>query len=123
MSAPEKPALSAIVSPRSLDDFFVGFTPREADYVVSEGDPGRLPAFLRAGELHCCEALARINSGAVWQSIGPKSSYMMPIDKQTAEFVYKVGLTVYFTDVTSTVPGAQHGTWEECRYSRGKLID
>jgi hypothetical protein len=39
MSAPEKPALSAIVSPRSLDDFFVGFTPREAGYVVSEGDP------------------------------------------------------------------------------------
>ena len=38
MSAPEKPALSAIVSPRSLDDFFVGFTPREAGYVVSEGD-------------------------------------------------------------------------------------
>ena len=39
MSAPEKPALSAIVSPRSLDDFFVGFTPRETRYVVSEGDP------------------------------------------------------------------------------------
>jgi hypothetical protein len=39
MSAPEKPAISAIVSPRSLDDFFVGFTPRETRYVVSEGDP------------------------------------------------------------------------------------
>ena len=39
MSAPEKPAISAIVSPRSLDDFFVGFTPRETGHVVSEGDP------------------------------------------------------------------------------------
>jgi hypothetical protein len=32
---------------------------------------------------------------------------MMPIDKKTAEFVYKMGLTVYFTDITSVVPGAQ----------------
>ena len=110
MSAPDKPALSALVSPRSLEEFFAGFTPgdgAEAGYFVSDGDPGRLPAFLRAGELQSCEALARVNNGPVWQSNGPKSSYMMPIDKKTAEFVYKMGLTVYFTDITSVVPGAQ----------------
>ncbi len=110
MSAPDKPALSALVVPRSLEEFFAGFTPgdgAEAGYFVSEGDPGRLPAFLRADELQSCEALARVNNGQVWQSNGPKSSYMMPIDKKTAEFVYKMGLTVYFTDITSTVPGAQ----------------
>ena len=64
MSAPDKPALSALVSPRSLEEFFAGFTPgdgAEAGYFVSDGDPGRLPAFLRAGELQSCEALARVN--------------------------------------------------------------
>ncbi|HEX9771783.1 MAG TPA: cupin domain-containing protein [Kiloniellales bacterium] len=107
MPAAEKPALSALVSPRSLDEFFAGFTPSKAGYFVSQGNPARLPAFLRAKELQSCEALARVNSGAVWQSNGPRSSYMMPIDKRTAEFVYKMGLTVYFTDVTNAVPGAQ----------------
>lgn len=107
MSAAEKPALSALVSPRSLAEFFAGFTPSEAGYFVSEGDPARLPGFLRAKELQSCEALARVNSGAVWQSNGPRSSYMMPIDKRTAEFVYKMGLTLYFTDITGAVPGAK----------------
>jgi len=110
MSAPDKPALSTLVSPRSLEEFYAGFTPGDgenAGYFVSEGDPGRLPAFLRAGELQSCEALARVNNGQVWQSNGPKSSYMMPIDKKTAEFVYKMGLTVFFTDIASAVPGAK----------------
>ena len=107
MSAAAKPALSALIAPRSLDDFYAGFTPGEAGYFVSQGNPARLPAFLRARELQSCEALARVNGGAVWQSNGPKSSYMMPIDKRTAEFVYKMGLTLYFTDVTGAVPGAQ----------------
>ena len=107
MTAPDKPALSALVSPRSLEAFFAGFTPNQGGYFVSDGDPGRLPALLRAEELQSCEALARANKGQVWQSNGPKSSYMMPIDKRTAEFVYKMGLTLYFTDITSAVPGAQ----------------
>jgi hypothetical protein len=107
MSAADKPALSALVSPRSVAEFFAGFTPGESGYFVSEGDPARLPAFLRAKELQSCEALARVNGGAVWQSNGTKSSYMMPIDKRTAEFVYKMGLTLYFSDVTSAVPGAK----------------
>ncbi len=107
MSAAEKPALNALVSPRSLDEFFAGFTPGKAGYFVSPGDPARLPAFLHAKELQSCEALARVNNGAVWQSNGPRSSFMMPIDKRTAEFVYKMGLTVYFTDITNAVPGAQ----------------
>jgi len=107
MSDPEKPALSALIAPKSVEEFFAGFTPGEGGYFVSEGDPGRLPAFLRAKELQSCEALARVNDGAVWQSNGPKSSYMMPIDKRTAEFVYKMGLTLYFTDITRAVPGAK----------------
>ena len=32
---------------------------------------------------------------------------MMPIDPKTAEFVYKMGLTLYFTDITAAVPGAK----------------
>ena len=110
MSTPDKPALSALVAPRSLEEFYAGFTPGDGDgagYFVSQGDPGRLPAFLHAAELQSCEALARVNNGQAWQSNGPKSSYMMPIDKKTAEFVYKMGLTVYFTDIASAVPGAQ----------------
>ncbi len=107
MPAAERPALSALVTPRSVGEFFAGFTPSEGGYFVSQGDPARLPAFLRAKELQSCEALARVNNGAVWQSNGLKSSYMMPIDKRTAEFVYKMGLTLYFTDITGAVPGAK----------------
>ena len=43
----------------------------------------------------------------VLSSCAGKSSYMMPIDKRTAEFVYKMGLTLYFTDITGAVPGAK----------------
>ena len=107
MPAADKPALSALVAPRSAAEFFAGFAPETAGYFLSNGAPERLPGFLRAAELQSCEALARVNSGQVWQSNGPKSSYMMPIDRKTAEFVYKMGLTVYFTDITSAVPGAQ----------------
>jgi hypothetical protein len=60
MSAPDKPALSTLVSPRSLGEFYAGFTPGDGDdagYFVSEGDPGRLPASLRATELR---ALTRV---------------------------------------------------------------
>ncbi len=107
MQASEKPALSALIAPRSVVEFFAGFAPEKAGYFLSNGTPERLPAFLRAAELQSCEALARVNSGQVWQSNGPKSSYMMPIDRKTAEFVYKMGLTVYFTDITGAVPGVQ----------------
>ena len=107
MQASEKPALSALVAPRSVAEFFAGFAPEKAGYFLSNGTPERLPAFLRAAELQSCEALARVNSGQVWQSNGPKSNYMMPIDRKTAEFVYKMGLTVYFTDITGAVPGVQ----------------
>ena len=63
MSASEKPALSALVSPRNIEEFFAGFTPGEGGYFVCEGDPARFPAFLRAKELQSCEALARVNEG------------------------------------------------------------
>ena len=63
MSALDKPALSTLVSPRSLEEFYAGFTPgddEDAGCFVSEGDPGRLPAFLRATEPQSGEALTRV---------------------------------------------------------------
>ena len=50
MPGVDKPALSALVAPRSVDDFFAGFTPETAGYILSNGDPQRLPAVLRAVE-------------------------------------------------------------------------
>ena len=46
-----------------LEAFYAGFTPGDGDdagYFVSEGDPGRLPAFLRAPEPQSCEAPTRV---------------------------------------------------------------
>jgi hypothetical protein len=58
MQASEKPALSALVAPRSVAEFFAGFAPEKAGYFLSNGTPERLPAFLRAAELQSCEALS-----------------------------------------------------------------
>lgn len=101
------PALGALLAPRPLDDFFEAFWPDKAPWFLAEGDPARLPAFLRSAELESIERLARVNKGPAWASNGAKSSYMMPIDKRAAESAYKMGLTLYLENVTGDIPGAR----------------
>jgi hypothetical protein len=61
MSARDKPALSAVVSPRSLEESYAGFTPSEgAGSFVSQGDPVLLPAGLREAEPKGCDALTPV---------------------------------------------------------------
>ncbi len=99
-------ALGALLNPRSLGEFFGEFWPDRSTHFLAEGDPARLPEFLRVRELQDIEALARANKGGAWISNAAKSSHMMPIDKRAAEYAYKMGLTVYLDNVTTAIPGA-----------------
>ena len=52
MAAADKPALSALIAPRSVEEFFAGFTPEKAGYFLSNGDPRRGHArFIHRGHL------------------------------------------------------------------------
>ena len=100
------PTLSSLLKPRSLGEFF-DFWPDKSTYFLVNGDPARLPQFLHTKELHNIETLAHSNTGGAWISNGAKSSYMMPIDTRAAAMAYKMGLTIYLDDITSTAPGAK----------------
>ena len=103
----DMPTLSSLLTPRSLGEFFDEFWPDKSTYFLVDGDPARLPKFLQAKELQNIESLTRSNKGGAWISNGTKSSYMMPIDTRAAAMAYKMGLTVYLDDVTSSAPGAK----------------
>jgi hypothetical protein len=102
----DMPTLSSLLTPRSLSEFFE-FWPDKSSYFLVDGDPARLPKFLQAKELQNIEILARANTGGAWISNGAKCSYMMPIDTRAAAMAYKMGLTVYLDDVTSTASGVK----------------
>jgi hypothetical protein len=102
----DMPALGALLKPRSLDEFFDEYWPDKSTYFLADGDPARLPEFLRAEELHNIEAMARANKGGVWVSNAAKSGHMMKIDRRAAPYAYKMGLTVYLDDLTGGLPGA-----------------
>jgi hypothetical protein len=106
MSALDKPALQALIAPRSVDEFYTKYWPDKPGYFVSHGDPARLPAFLRSQELSSFDALAHANQGKVAFTNGAKSSYMMPADTASGEYLFKMGLTVFFADITPDIPGA-----------------
>ena len=101
------PALGALLAPRSIDEFFDEFWPDKSTYFLAEGDPTRLPEFLRTEELHNIEAMARANKSGAWVSNAAKSAHMMRIDTGAALYAYKMGLTVYLDDVTAGLRGAR----------------
>ena len=84
MSALDKPALQALIAPRSVDEFYTKYWPDKSGYFVSHGDPARLPAFLRSQELSSFDALAHANQGKVAFTNGAKSSSPGGIPYNTA---------------------------------------
>lgn len=106
----DMPALSALLKPRSLGEFFSEFWPDKSTYFLAEGDPARLPEFLRAGKLQNIETMAQAGSGRAWVSNAAKSSQMMRIDKRAANMAYKMGLTIYLDNVIEALPGAKSFT-------------
>ena len=67
----------------------------------------RLPDTLRRIELRDVPSLLRAYRGRVAFTSGPKSPDMVPIDKVNPAALWKMGLTVYFPDVTPCVPGLE----------------
>ena len=102
----DMPALSALLKPRSLDEFFGEFWPDKSIYFLAEGDPARLPEFLQAEEVQKIETMARASTGGAWVSNAAKSSQMMRIDTRAADMAYKMGLTIYLDNVAAALPGA-----------------
>lgn len=104
MTAPEKPALDALLSPRSVEEF--------ADYwpdkiFATHGEPARLPEFLRARELTSIGALGGVYRGRLAFCNGARTSYMVPGDPAQAQKLFQMGLTLYFDDIAPYVSGAQ----------------
>lgn len=103
MSSPPKPALSTLVAPRSLEEFAECWP----DQVFhADGDPARLPEFLRARELSSLGALAAAYHGRVAFGRGTKSASMVTSEAAQAPNLFRMGLTVYFDDIGGAVPGA-----------------
>ena len=107
MSSHNKPALQSLLSPRSVDEFLSDYWPDKAPYFAADGDPARLPEFLHANELSNFDALAYVNRRPVAFGNGPKSAHMVASDARTAANLYKMGLTVYFDNITRVIPGAK----------------
>ena len=104
MTAVERPALSALVAPHSLEDFARHWPDK---IFVTQGDPERLPQFLRAQELSSIGALASVYRGHLAFCSGAKTSYMVPGDPSYAEKLFTMGLTLYFDNIAPYVPGAR----------------
>lgn len=104
MAAVERPALSALISPRSLADFDE-YWPDEI--FVTQGEPARLPEFLRGRELSSVGALASVYRGRLAFCSGAKTSYLVPGDPSYAQKLFQMGMTLYFDDVAPYVRGAQ----------------
>lgn len=103
MLPPLKPALSALVALRSLEEFAAHWPDK---IFHADGDAARLPEFLRARELASPGALAVANRGGVAFSRGAKSSAMVPSNPKEAPNLFRMGLTVYFDDIGEVIPGA-----------------
>lgn len=103
MSAPEKPALVTLLSPRSVAEFAACWPDK---IFAAHGEPARLPEFLRARELSNIGALASVYRGRFAFCSGARTSYMVPGDPAQAQKLFQMGLTLYFDDLAPYVPGA-----------------
>ena len=104
MATAERPALSALVSPHSLAEFDEHWPDKT---FVAQGEPSRLPEFLRCRELSSIGALARVYRGRLAFCSGAKTSYLVPGDPSYAQKLFHMGLTLYFDDVAPYIHGAQ----------------
>ena len=104
MATVERPALSALVSPRSLA---VCDEPWPDKIFVAQGEPARLPEFLRGRELSSIGALASVYRGRLAFCSGATTSYLVPGDPSYAQKLFHMGLTLYFDDVAPYIRGAQ----------------
>ncbi len=103
MSSLSKPALGALIAPRALEEFAQHWPDK---VFHADGDPARLPEFLRARELSSLGALAAAYHGRVAFGRGTKSASMVTSEAAQASNLFRMGLTVYFDDIGDAVPGA-----------------
>ncbi|MFQ5935028.1 MAG: JmjC domain-containing protein [Acidiferrobacterales bacterium] len=101
----DKPALQELVSPHSVDDLERHW-PDKPEYFLTEGDVARLPKFLHSEELGSFEALASVYSGGAGFVNAVKSAAMMPVDSGSSMKLFRMGLTIFFDNITPFVPGA-----------------
>ena len=102
MSSESRPVLSSLLKPEGIETFFQGHWPDR--YFVAHGDKGRLPSVFLADELNDFEALARRYQGTVSFFSGPKSPHMVPVEGVNAGALYRLGLSVYLTDIGPYFP-------------------
>jgi ribosomal protein L16 Arg81 hydroxylase len=104
MTVSEKPALNALLSPRSLAEFADCWPDK---IFAAHGEPARLPEFLRARELSSIGALSSVYRGRLAFCSGARTSYMVPGDPTHAQKLFQMGLTLFFHDLGPYVPGAE----------------
>ena len=104
MAITNRPILTALLTPGTVDKFLNEYWPRRA-YVV-HGDPARFPPALQAPELNGVQALAKCYQGNMAFTQGRKSDKMIQIKKVDPRILFDMGLTLSFEDVAPYVPGA-----------------
>lgn len=104
MNVTHAPVLAGLIGNGSVDHFLSHHWPEQT--FSAHGDPTRLPTFLRAPALASIEALACRYQGTLRFTQGRRYQKMIGIDQVDAMALYRMGLTLQFEDVTSTVAGA-----------------
>ena len=101
MANADDSTLGALIAPHSVPEFLRDYWPDKA--FAAHGDPGRLPAFLRASELDSVETLSRVYRGNLRFTSGRRYQKMLAIDQVHAASLYRMGLTVQFEDIAPCI--------------------
>ena len=102
MSSNPQPVLEALFTPDGLREFFEAHWPDK--YFVAHGKKARLPPAFLVDELNNFDSLARRYQGKVSFFSGPRSPHMVPVEGVNAAALYRLGLSVYLTDIGPYFP-------------------
>ena len=94
MSVANKSLLAALLSLNAADEFLTQYWPKRP--FVTQADPARWPAVLRAEELASVQNLAKRYRGSLRFTHGRKSDQMIQIDRVDPAILFEMGLTLNF---------------------------
>ncbi|MEM7253021.1 MAG: cupin domain-containing protein [Pseudomonadota bacterium] len=100
-----QPALSALFTPNGREEFLRSAWPHRV--YASHHGLDALPECLAVDLISDYGQLVKANKGRVAFTNGPQSAHMMPADPKSAPFLPEMGLTVFFEEIATALPGAE----------------
>ena len=104
MAISQSSALTCLISPTGIEDFFASYWPDRI--FIGHGTLDRLPKPLRSPKLSSVETLGRGYSGSIRFTQGRRCPKMVQIQGVRPALLYEMGLTLQFEDVSKEIEGA-----------------